>query len=117
MAEGFAKKIINHKYNIYSAGIEAHGLNPMAVKVMRESGIDITGQTSKSISMDKIKDFDVVITLCGDAKDKCPSIPINTKHTHWDLEDPANATGSDDEITNIYRTVRDQIDKKMNSLV
>ena len=117
MAEGFSRKIINHKYNIHSAGIEAHGLNSMAVTVMRELGIDITGQRSKSISMDQLNKFDIIITLCGDAKDKCPSTPMNTKHIHWDLEDPANATGTHDEIINIYRKVRDQIDEKINSLI
>ena len=117
MAEGFSRKKNNHKFNIHSAGIEAHGLNPKAVKAMDEVGINISNQKSKSISMDNLGNFDMVVTLCGNARDRCPAIPSSYEHIHWGLEDPANAKGTEDEIMNIYRKVRDQIDKRINSLV
>ena len=117
MAEGFAKIKLNKKYKIYSAGVESHGLNPNAIAAMRELGIDITQQVSTKISRDQIFQYDFIITLCGDARDKCPILDKNTKHIHWNLDDPANAKGRKDEIMNIYRKVRDQILFNIDSLL
>ena len=110
MAEGFAKNLnIDGKYQIHSAGVEAHGLNPLAVEVMKELGIDISNQHSRKIKDEDLFHYDLVITLCGDARDRCPLLTSNTKNIHWDLQDPANAKGSDEEIISTYRKVRDQI--------
>ena len=117
MAEGFAQMKLSNRYSIYSAGVEAHGLNPKSVKVMSEVGIDISSQNSKSITDDEIFQYDLVVTLCGDAMDRCPLLLSNgEKHIHWDLRDPARAKGTDEEVLDVYRFVRDQINKKIDSL-
>ena len=117
MAEGFAKIKLNKKYEIYSAGVEAHGLNPNAISVMREVGIDITKQESTKISNDELSEYDSIVTLCGDARDRCPILINSKKNIHWGLEDPANANGSEDEIMAVYRNVRDQISMRVSTLV
>ena len=117
MAEGFAKIQLDKKYKIYSAGVEAHGLNPNAISAMKEVGIDITTQESTKISSDELSEYDFIVTLCGDARDRCPILIDNQKNIHWDLEDPANAKGSEDEIMSIYRNVRDKISINMSTLL
>src|SRR5690625_2475543 len=79
IAEGWAKKYLSDEWEIKSAGIEAHGLNPLAVKVMSEAGIDISNQTSDLIDFDFLSNADLVVTLCGDAADKCPVTPSHVK--------------------------------------
>ncbi|MCO6183205.1 arsenate reductase (thioredoxin) [Leuconostoc fallax] len=109
MAEGFAKDIMPKSWIIKSAGIEQHGLNQRAVSVMAEAGIDISNQTSDLIDDDFLFSCDYVITLCGDANDKCPATPANVKRLHWPLTDPAGATGSEEAIQNQFRKTRDEI--------
>ena len=117
MAEGFARMRISNNYSIHSAGVEAHGLNPKSVDVMSEVGIDISSQISTSITDDKIFQYDMVVTLCGDAMDRCPSLLSDSKkHIHWDLRDPARAKGTDEEVLDVYRFVRDEINKKIDLL-
>ncbi len=95
IAEGYARKYLSPSmFEIRSAGIETHGLNPRAIKIMAEDGIDISKQTSDLIDRDYFTQADLIITLCGDAKDKCPAVPNNHEHLHWDLKDPAQAVGS-----------------------
>lgn len=79
MAEGWAKKYLGEEWNVYSAGIEAHGLNPSAVKAMKEADIDISSQTSDIIDTEILNNADLVVTLCGDAADKCPMTPPHVK--------------------------------------
>lgn len=115
MAEGYAKKLLNSRdYIIQSAGIESHGLNPKAVQVMLEDGVDIHMQTSDVIDPVYFAAADLIITLCGDARDNCPVIPPTSTHLHWDLEDPAKATGTPEEVMDKFREVRDTI--KVNIL-
>ena len=114
MAEGFAKKILSKNLHIESAGTEAHGLNPYTVKTMNEIGIDISHHKSKKINNTDIEKFDLVLTLCGDAKDKCPVIDKN-KHIHWDIPDPANFKGNEIDIKRKYAEVRELIFKKINT--
>lgn len=109
MAEGFGKKYLSDQFDVYSAGIEAHGLNPKAVKVMAEKGIDISKQTSDMINPNLLNKADYVITLCGDANDKCPATPPSVHRDHWGFEDPAKAQGTEDEVWSVFRKVRDQI--------
>jgi len=108
MAEGFAKKILPQKIDIKSARTEAHGLNPYTVHTMNEVGIDISHHKSKKINNDEIEKFDLVITLCGDAKDKCPTLIVN-KHIHWDIPDPANFKGNESDTKQKYSEVRELI--------
>ena len=112
MAEGFAKELLSKNLHIESAGTEAHGLNPYTVKTMDEIGVDISHHQSKKINVDDIEEFDLVITLCGDAKDKCPIIDKN-KHIHWDIPDPANFKGNDIDTMQKYSEVRELILKKI----
>ena len=118
IAEGYGKAILpTDEFEIKSAGIEQHGLNHRAVQVMAEEGIDISTQTSDLIDMDYFNQADLIITLCGDAKDKCPVIPKGIKHVHWDLEDPAKATGTEEEIINKFREIRDDIKSRVANLL
>lgn len=113
MAEGFAKKYLGDRFAVYSAGIEAHGLNPMAVKVMAEKGIDISGQTSDVIDPELLAKADYVIMLCGDANDRCPATPPHVKREHWGFDDPAKATGTEEERLAVFRRVRDEIEARI----
>ena len=112
IAEGFAKKILSKSLRIESAGTEAHGLNPYTVKTMNEIGINISHHKSKKINNNEIKKFDLVITLCGDAKDKCPTLNMN-KHIHWNIPDPANFKGNYIDTKQKYSEVRDLILNKI----
>ena len=108
MAEGFALNLLPNNIYIKSAGTEAHGLNPYTVYTMNEVGIDISHHKSKKINNDEIEKFDLVITLCGDAKDKCPTLNVN-KHVHWDIPDPANFKGNESDTKQKYSEVRELI--------
>ena len=117
MAEGFARQLAPQDWQIASAGIEQHGLNPLAVKVMAERGIDISQQQSKLIDNDYLQHSDMVITLCGDARDKCPMTPPTVAKRHWPLSDPAQATGDEDAVLAVFRQVRDEIEVRVKQLV
>jgi arsenate reductase (thioredoxin) len=97
MAEGWAKKYLSDAWEIRSAGIEAHGVNPNAVKAMNEAGIDILNHTSDIIDPKDLNNADLVVTLCGDAADKCPVTPPTVKREHWGFDDPEKAEGTDEE--------------------
>jgi len=112
MAEGWAKYLKSDSIESYSAGIEIHGLNPIAVKVMAEVGIDISGHKSKHFSELKGVEFDYVVTVCDDAYEKCPIFPGKTKTIHVGFDDPprlAKQAKTEQEALNIYRRVRDEI--------
>lgn len=109
MAEGWAKKYLGHDWNVKSAGLEAHGLNPNAVKAMNEVGIDITSHTSDVIDPEILNNADLVVTLCGHADDHCPTTPPHVKREHWGFDDPAKAEGTEEEKWAVFQRVRDQI--------
>ncbi|WP_283658028.1 arsenate reductase (thioredoxin) [Paenibacillus sp. RC343] len=109
IAEGWAKKVLGDHWNVYSAGIEAHGLNPKAVQAMQEVEIDISGQTSDIISSERLNSADLVVTLCGDAADKCPVTPPHVRREHWGFDDPAKAQGTEEEKWAVFQRVRDEI--------
>lgn len=113
MAEGWGKKYLGDNWDVFSAGIETHGVNPKAVQAMHEVGVDISNQTSDMIDRDIINHADLVITLCGDAKDNCPTIPPTVRHEHWGFDDPAKAQGTDEEIWTVFQRVRDEIGEKI----
>jgi arsenate reductase len=113
MAEGFGKKYLGDRYEVYSAGIETHGLNPKAVKVMAEKNIDISTQTSNIIDPELLNKSDYVITLCGDANDKCPITPPHVARYHWGFDDPAKATGTEEDKWSVFRRVRDEIEERI----
>ncbi len=115
IAEGFGKKYLGDKFEVYSAGIEAHGLNPNAVKAMAEKEIDILSQTSDIIDPELLKKAAYAITLCGDANDKCPITPPNVTRFHWGFDDPAKATGTDEEKWTVFQRVRDEIEERIKT--
>ncbi|MBE0638858.1 MAG: arsenate reductase ArsC [Bacteroidales bacterium] len=110
MAEGFFKSF-DPRLEVYSAGtVPAGQVNPYAVKVMNEIGIDISTQTSDHVDKYIDQPFDYVITVCDDANEKCPVFVGQVKHRlHIGFDDPADATGTDEEILPVYRRVRDEI--------
>ncbi len=109
IAEGYIADFAGDKAEVYSAGIEMHGVNPKAIAVMKEDGIDISGHTSNNINEYRDKDFDYVITVCDNAKERCQYFPSKAKKFHQNFPDPAKATGSDEEVMNEFRKVRDMI--------
>lgn len=115
MAEGWAKTYLGDKWQVSSAGIEAHGLNPLAVKAMMEVGIDISSQTSNIIDPVRLKEADLVVTLCGDAFDRCPVTPPHVRREHWGFDDPAKAQGTDQEKWAVFQRVRDQIGERIKT--
>lgn len=116
MAERFARQILPADWRIASAGIETHGLNPLAVKVMAEKGLDISNYRSKLIDPQYLQMCDIVVTLCGDARDRCPVVPATVTKIHWPLLDPAQATGTEAERLAVFRQVRDEIAERIQAL-
>lgn len=112
MAEGFAKRYLPD-WHVESAGIEAHGLNPKAVKAMAEVGIDISAQQSSVIDEGILQQATLIVTLCGDASDKCPVTPAHVTRVHWGFDDPAKATGSEAEQWLVFQQVRDAIQRRI----
>lgn len=119
MAEGFLRHHLSRlgfetaAAAVRSAGLETHGLNPLAVKVMDESDGDISGHRSELLELYLNDRFDYVITVCGHAAKHCPTFPGPATRLHWPFDDPAQATGSESEILDEFRRVRDQIEKKV----
>ncbi|WP_242143335.1 MULTISPECIES: arsenate reductase (thioredoxin) [unclassified Bacillus cereus group] len=107
IAEGFGKKYLGDKWNVYSAGIEAHGVNPNAIKVMKEINIDITNQTSDRIDHNILHNADLVVTLCGHANDVCPTPPLHVKRVHWGFDDPAG------KEWDVFQRVRNEIGERI----
>lgn len=113
MAEAYGHKHLSDQFDVYSAGIEAHGLNPNAIKAMDEVGIDIRNQTSDRIDTELLNRADYVVTLCGDANDKCPITPPHVTRWHWGFDDPARAEGTEEEKWAVFQRVRDEISARI----
>ena len=109
IAEGYLRYFGGNKVEIFSAGVETHGVNPKAIEVMKEDGIDISTHTSNNIEEYRNIDFDFVITVCDNAKERCPFFPSNAQKFHYNFPDPAKATGTDEEINQEFRKVRQLI--------
>ncbi len=109
MAEGLLRHLAGDRYDVASAGTRPGGLNPGAVEAMREIGVDISAQRSKSIEEFLDQDFDYVITVCDQARASCPVFPASASNLHWSLEDPAAAEGSPEQRKAVFRRVRDDI--------
>ena len=109
MAHGYLNKFAGSKAQVFSAGVEAHGLNPRTVKVMAEDGVDISHHTSNTMDTYKGESFDYIITVCDHAKENCPYFPGDAVRLHHNFTDPANATGTEEQILDVYRSVRSQV--------
>ncbi|MGB5276629.1 MAG: arsenate reductase (thioredoxin) [Gammaproteobacteria bacterium] len=117
MAEGWARWLGSPLVVARSAGIEAHGKNPRAIAVMKEAGLDISDQESTKVTDTMLEHADLVVTVCGHADESCPILPPGTLKEHWPLEDPEKATGSEDEIMDIFRATRDDIKQRVKKLL
>ena len=109
IAEGYLRHFANGNAEVYSAGVETHGVNPKAIAIMQEDGIDISNHTSNNIDEYFDIDFDFVITVCDNAKERCPFFPTKAKKFHHNFSDPAKAKGTDEEINEQFREIRQQI--------
>jgi len=115
MAEGFLRRVAGDRFDVYSAGTEATHVRPQAIEVMAEIGIDISGQTSKTLQQYLPERWDYVITVCDDANESCPVFPGTSDRSHWSFPDPSKATGTDAERLQVYRDVRDQIARRIRT--
>ena len=109
MAHGYLQHFAKENAQVYSAGVEVHGLNPFAVGIMAEDGIDISKHTSNHVDEYADIEFDFVITVCDNAKEACPFFPTKTKTIHHSFEDPSKGSGTAKELIAEFRRVRDQI--------
>lgn len=109
IAEGYLKHFSKNKAEIYSAGVETHGVNPRAIVTMHEDGIDISTHTSNNVDEYKDIDFDFVITVCDNARERCPYFPTKALKFHQNFSDPAQAKGTEEEIREEFRKVREMI--------
>lgn len=109
IAHGFLAAMTAGKANVYSAGVETHGVNPKAISTMQEIGINISHHTSNNISEYFGIDFDYVITVCDNAKERCPYFPTKAVKLHYNFPDPAKAVGTEEEINEQFRSVRSMI--------
>jgi len=117
MAEGWARHFGGDHFDILSAGIEAHGKNPRAIAVMGEAGVDISGQESTRLTDELLASVDYLVTVCGHADEHCPLLPPGVRKEHWPLEDPARASGSDEDIMQVFRASRDDIRRRVEDLL
>lgn len=109
IAEGYLQYFAGSKAQVYSAGVETHGVNPRAILIMKEDGIDISHHTSNNVNEYRDIDFDFVITVCDNAKERCPYFPSLAQKFHYNFPDPAKATGTEEEILQEFRRVREMI--------
>ena len=109
LAEGYLRHFYGEIANVYSAGVETHGVNPRAIATMKEDGIDISAHTSNHVDEYLDIPFDLIFTVCDHASERCPVFPGTTKRIHHNFTDPAKATGSEEEIMAEFRRVREEI--------
>jgi arsenate reductase (thioredoxin) len=116
IAEGFARYYSNGKFQIKSAGIFPTGIHPMAIQTMKEAGVDISEQTSDMLNPSMIEWCDYFITLCGSARDRCPTIKRKAKKFHWDIENPDILYSSDADRCREFARIRDEIKRRVEEL-
>lgn len=117
MAEGWTRKLAGDRLQAASAGIQAHGKNPRAIAVMQEAGVDISGQESTILTDDILTSADLLITVCGHADEHCPVLSTGISKEHWPIDDPAKASGSEEEIMEVFRAIRDEIRQRVTALI
>jgi arsenate reductase len=117
IAEGFLRHYAGEKAIVYSAGVETHGVNPRAISTMKEVEIDISSHTSNNVNEYTNINFDFVITVCDNAKERCPYFPTKAEKFHYNFPDPAKAVGTEEEILNEFRAVRELIDNYCKDFV
>jgi len=116
IAEGWGRQL-SRTHEFRSAGIEAHGKNPRAIAVMQEAGVDISDQESTRLTDAMLDWSGLVVTVCGRADEHCPVLPAGKRKLHWPLDDPAKATGSEEEIMQVFRASRDDTRRRVQELL
>mgnify|MGYP002628794557 CR=1 FL=1 len=109
LAHGFLENLTGDNISVYSAGVEVHGVNPNAISTMKRAGIDISKYTSNHVDEYEQIEFDLIFTVCDNAKERCPYFPSNAKRIHHNFTDPAKATGTASEVQHQFDVVRDEI--------
>ena len=117
MAEGLLRRLGGMRYEVFSAGTKPVGLNPLAIEAMREVGIDISAQRSKSVAEFSGQEFATVITVCDNAAEECPVFPGAPQRVHWSVTDPAAVSGTKEEKLGAFRKVRDELERRIQSFV
>jgi len=117
MAEGWLRHLGGGRFEVHSAGIEAHGQNPRAIAVMQEAGVDISDQKSEILDPELLDSLDLLVTVCGHADEHCPAVPARCRKEHWPFDDPAKATGTEEQIMAEFCRVRDQIKGRVVALI
>ena len=115
MAEGFLRALAGDRFEAASAGTEARGVNPLAVRAMAEAGVDISGQTSKTLDRFVGEPWDHVITVCDNANEACPIFPAARTRLHWSFDDPSTSCGTESERLAVFGRVRDEIKATLES--
>ena len=113
MAEGFLRRLAGDRFEVASAGTEATRVHPLALRAMREVGIDLRTHTSKTVDTLLDRSWDYVITVCDSANERCPLFPGSTARLHWSFEDPSQVAGSEEQRLNTFRRVRDEIQTRL----
>jgi len=113
MAEGLLRHDAGDRFEVFSAGVEPSFVRPQAIEAMREVGIDISGHRSKSVDEFAGQEFDYVVTVCGNANERCPVFPGQTKRLHWPFDDPAAPEGDEESRLAVFRRVRDEIRERL----
>lgn len=117
MAEGYLRHLAGDRFEVVSAGLEPSVVNPKAIRVMLEDGVDISSHTSKDVAQFIGQHFDFIITVCDNAKERCPFFPGQTERIHWSFQDPAAAKGTEEEVIAVFRGVRNQIKEKIKNFL
>ena len=117
IAHGYLAHFAKGKAEVFSAGVETHGVNPRAIQTMKEDGIDITAHTSNNVNEYSGINFDYIITVCDNAKERCPYFPGTAKRFHYNFPDPAKATGTEEEIQAEFQRVRELIKEYILSFI
>ena len=117
MAEGLVGRMAGDRFEVLSAGVEPSYVRPQAIEVMREIGIDISKHRSKSVDEFDGEKFDYVITVCDNARQRCPVFPGKTERIHWSFDDPAKAEGDEKNVLAVFRRVRDEIESRLREFI
>ncbi len=118
MAEGWLRRLGGDRYEVLSAGTRPQGVNPLAVRVMAEVGVDLSSHTSDPVGRYLDRDLDLLVTVCGGARESCPVFAGRVReHRHWPVDDPAGASGTDEQVLAVFRRVRDEIRGRVEALL
>lgn len=117
MAEGWLRHLAGDRFIAQSAGVTPTAVNPFAIEVMREAGVDISAQKSKDVATLLGEHFNFLITVCGNAKESCPVFPGNAYRKHWPVEDPAHVEGSHEEKLVVFRATRDELEQRVRRFI